>query len=585
MNNITLYDKIINVTLKGTKVTQYSDKAGNILKEEADIAEVTIECGETGIKPTIDLSFGLLPNRSVIGVTVIIKNFFIDFDVRAWTEMKIVAGYRDGVTTEFYSQVYASYRETPSPDGDMVFKGIIVGSTASIFNEYEVSIAFNKDVVTLKEFLKAAADASVGLSISWSLGTYIDTTNSGTTSEGKTIYKNEEKNVEDIPISVSKATFKWKGTYAMCLSIQEILSSACKLFNITIECIFFGNKFSIVNTKQLSKEEKVHILEDTYDLSNCTYSSSRVASLVHVKAPWVPSLMPGDIFYLPQRFYSAEQAALPNIISEVDIKAEKDLYRVIKMDVAFNTTTGTNEMIIMGVPVQSNPVEVSNVKTYATTAELFHAKNNNRNLTDVSTKEGENLGNTIYHSLTSNGVDYTVVSGDYLIYIAQKFYSNITYTKGMDDVVNGKKIRATVLYHYGSHTVDGKIENGLYKAVPYQKSPIYSGKDFWPLIAEATFARIEEFKNMTMKVNYQINKQTPDDIEPGWVLRIPSLNSPEQYIGQKDIFKQMYKVYKSLYRKACNTGSSLRQHKDRYGTYTATMANIYIYMGGTDLDG
>lgn len=585
MSNITLYDKIINVTLKGTKVTQYSDDAGNVLREEADIAEVTIECGETGVKPTIDLSFGLLPDRSVLGVTVIIKNFFIDFDVRAWTEMKIVAGYRDGIATEFYSQVYTSYRETPSPDGDMVFKGIIVGSTASVFNEYEVSMSFNKDIVTIKEFLKAAADAAVGLNISWSLGTYIDTTSSGTTDSGKTIYKNEEKKVEDIPISVAKATFKWKGTYAMCLTIQEIISSACKLFNISLECIFFGNRFSIVNTKQLSKEEKVHILEDTYDLSNCTYSSSRVASLVHVRAPWIPTLMPGDIFYLPQRFYSAEQAALPNIISEVDIKAEKDLYRAIKIDVSFNTTTSTNEMIIMGVPVQSNPVEVSNVKTYATTAELFHAKNNNRNLTDESTKEGENLGNTIYHSLTSNGVDYTVVSGDYLIYIAQKFYSNITYTKGMNEVVNGKKISATDLYHYGSHMVNGKIEKDLYISVPYQKSPIYTGKDFWPLIAEATFARIEEFKNMEMKVNYQINKQTPDDIEPGWVLRIPTLNNPEQYIEQKDIFKQMYKVYRKLYDNARKGGSPLSQHTDRYGTYTATMANIYIYMGGTNLDG
>lgn len=582
----TLFDKIINVTLKGVKVTQLRgrhDPEGVSLLDSAEIADVTISCDNTGIKPTIDLSFGLLPDKSVLGVTVTIKNFFVDFDVRAWTEMQIVAGYRDGEQLEFFSQVYASYRETPSPDGDMVFKGIVVGSKASIFQAGLVKLSFKgKDEITIGEFLDEVNRQTNVISIKARLGTYTEVNNN--TGDKNKNNKDSVKRIADIPMEIKGATFQWESTYAMCLSIQEMLSNVARAIGIDIQCMFFGDRFEIVTVGQLTEAEVSEISESTYDLSNCTYSSSRVASMVNVKAPWIPSMTPGSIFYLPQKYYSVENAALPNILAEKDIMAEKDLYRVITMNVSFNTTTNTNEMVLMGVPVSSTPPDTSSLRTYATTAELFHLKHNNEPLIERTVEGGGNLGNTSYEQLTQDGIDYTVVSGDYLIAIAQKFYPDIKYTKAMTDVVNGKQIQATELYHYGDHTVNGEVVSGLYKAKPYLKTPVYRGGDFWPLIAEATFSCINRYKDVNRKINYQVNIDTPDDIEPGWVLRIPRLNDPEQYIGQKDIFKQMFKVYRQLYRTSLSD-PKLRPHKDRYGMYTAAMANIYIYMGGTNVEG
>lgn len=311
-----LYDRVIEVTLE--------PDAGIPLK---------IGKRKGGIKPDITFSVSELPQNKCYQVELNIRNLGLTNDqLRTYTQMKITAGYQGlstlqpGELQTFSCSIFTAYCESPNPDGLTVITGIVVGDIIGVMETKQLTLEIRSSTSwkTVTE--------TIGKALGYNINFYLS-----------------EDFMYELPTK-DKTSFKtsfdngWQAIMWLQLQLFEYGK------NVLHSPVFLTVWHKTISVFALSEALNLTTLTHygIVNLSAITRASFAGPKL-DVIAPWIPSLIPGGIFYMPPTYYQA--SALPNIMPKTTYTNKRDLYYVIVMDVKFGTRTG-NQMHIIAVPVQ-----------------------------------------------------------------------------------------------------------------------------------------------------------------------------------------------------------------------------------------
>ena len=293
-------------------------------KEES----LTIRCPDQGMKPDISFTVNLIPGQNCYKMILKIKNLnLVPQDIRDWTDMQIVAGYRTGSTAMFTCPIFTSYIESPNPDGISVFEGITVGQTDVMLTNHAVSISFYKEQVTIQELVdECVKGISEGL-------------------EQQISVAPERMNTY---ISAPQQTFYAANGLAVLNWLQTTLTQLFKqLWGDSVIIQVLDGKFIMCSVNGPDAKSKI---TDSIVNLDCVSGATFSGTALTVVAPWNPVLKPGDLFYMPPEFITGSK--LPNSLKASDYRNENNLYRALTMSISFGTVDNTNKMSILAVPSQ-----------------------------------------------------------------------------------------------------------------------------------------------------------------------------------------------------------------------------------------
>jgi len=533
MNSTTyyLFDHIINLTLTAGAEEGYVQDGDDVRSVASDPERVIqLTCPTTGMKPDITMNISLIPNNTCYNVTVKVKNLNLDIDVRRWTHMKIQAGYQGvaGRTTSsltFEVPIYRSYIASPNPDGYTVFEGVTTGSVGSIFRRNNIDINFNESTVLVKDLIEKCV-----------LGIGITTIKN---------YLPDSINNTELPTEIKQ--YKADNGYALLSWLQETLMYFGKtMWNKHIHIVVLADAISIFTLEDVTDTS----LQESIINLDAVSSASLAGGLLTVKAPWVPNLLPGGLFYMPPVFL--EGMLFLNSINPQAYQNKQNLYRVLRMDVSFGTCGNINQMQVVALPsqnmtntwdMQNNQLTLDEMTSFLRTADTHDVGNSTIDFGELKTQEAASFWNqTINNSLLST--HYIIQKNDTLEGIAASFYASITgYTKTPSELT--ATAQASIIR-------SNKLSN-----------PSYNGQFMWPLIALATNQQAQANGG---KNEYYMNIENPDAIIPGKWLCIPTITNVDNYRDQKSVFLGMRELYSG-------------QTKGKY-QYADAFWNIYVYLGG-----
>lgn len=314
-----------------------------------------LECGH-GLKPHISLSFKLLPGQLVYHVILKVTNLELPFDVRECASMRIKAGYRSSNLTQSFSMgVFASYIESPGPDDVTTFEGVIVDSLDSFFSTRKVQIELN-NTSTVGELLDALERYLPGPR-TFSQSSL--STKTGVVSSGIKILREIEPEILKLKVSLGNHTGSFNSGYqALSWAIGLIQDAAKNQVTsdgkpVQIFASVFDTRVLVMDTAHKSAESQYTVNVGVPVIDNIKRATF-VGPQLNLIAPWYPPLIPGNIFQMAPNFFNGHQ--LNNNFDVSTWKPEENTYRVITMEVNFDTVTNQNEMIIVALPTDEGGI-------------------------------------------------------------------------------------------------------------------------------------------------------------------------------------------------------------------------------------
>lgn len=385
MNSIgtyTLFDRVIDITFYTERTFQ--DRAPALWEIDGQLTEsdtvttsdglvyskqvhgyipdITIHCNDQGLKPDIQLSFGLVPGRNVTKCEVSITNLQVNLSqIRSWALMKITAGYRGidasyGKTT-LYVNIFSAWNESPNPDGVTKIQGVATGSALGVFfGPKSFYLQYNLDKIRIRDLLQRLLNDPDVIEVP----TFHEDVELTFLNKNITIAddsgKKVSKKIGDIDISLERVRMYAENGYQIIQWLGRELYSWGKQYGIFVYLTVFNDRVRI----NCFTEDEGDPGEDVVEL-NVVDGANFTGKYLTVKAPWAPSLIPGGLFHLPAKYFSLQNTYRELGLSEITDVYKKDgksidrgIYRVITMDVLFDTVGKNNTMSISAVPYSSS---------------------------------------------------------------------------------------------------------------------------------------------------------------------------------------------------------------------------------------
>jgi hypothetical protein len=485
------------------------------------------------LKPDIQLSLNMIQGGIATEFKLVIGNFVPPTDIGDYTTLVIKAGYRTKLETrEFTCAIFSSYVETPNPNGKMVFNGLVGNWFINNLRESARNIIFKKAKVTVAELLYGIVEGKdkngmieapsikgggLNLKLVMDLPTWI---------------KEDEL---DIGGSGTNPLTYWVESGYACLNwLMDRIST-------------YSNQLVLLRQKEGKPDyESYRILmwldDDTLrvgmkgysgikdttkirwvDLNRVTMVSFQGAAL-NVIAPWNPSLVPGDLFHMQSRYF---RGRLTTQSIRAAAKDPNDLYRVITMNVIFDTNGSNNTMKILAVKNAAFIQEEGLVKDKTAVEQIPEElktnilSDDNPDIDIVFGKDTPDAEETkvIKKSWGVNpstfaeteGIIRTIIPGETIASIAEEVYGAIEYTKTAEE---------------------GNIEH---------LNETIHGASFWPLIVAGTqcmyLKGLEGFKNY---------EKHPDLVIEGEKVFIPTMTNPDDMKKHSSILSSMADAWESL---------------------------------------
>lgn len=388
IGNYSLYDRIIDISLyKPPKVT---DGIQDNTEEYECI--LSIKCPENGPKPDISISFQALPGRAVSVVNVQITNLLVDNALlHQCTMMQITAGYNgtgNRTTIQINANVFSAYCESPNPDGVTRIQGIATGNAyGRFFGNRQYYVTF-KGELTVRQVVEGLLHNEAVIMLP----------NFHEDVEVSFLNKQiagQSESVGDMPFNVDLTDMKLhaENGYEVVRWLSRELYRWGRAHQVFIYVGCFNDSVKIAlpipGAEDTGKEPYV-VLKTVSQVSFTT-------KVLTVVAPWTPSLIPGSLFSLNPVFF-----AMPNTYNTLGVddfvKDPTNLYRVITLDVQFDTNGSQNQMKLLAVPYvdNSNPWDTSLMDESSTAS-----------LTKSDTKQGN-----MYADAAHKLVSYAVIGDD-----------------------------------------------------------------------------------------------------------------------------------------------------------------------------
>ena len=533
-----------------------------------------IAAPDAGMKPDISLSISLLPNQNCYGAVVRIKNLNTDaLEIRTWDKMVIEAGYKG--TKVFYTcPIFSSYQESPNPDGVTVFEGVTVGVAEDILTDRQVEIWFNETEMYLEPFIRQVAK---GITENIKVTIAIAPELSG-------------HNYPDAPkIQLPKQKVYAQNGVAVLNWLQSIVSEFVQYVTqgtTSVFVQFIDGELTVLpingpTTTPLSTESIINL--------DMVTSARYNGTALNVIAPWNPRLRPGDLFYMPPQFINGSR--LPNAISPLDYRNERNLYRCLTMNVEFATVEEINKMTVLATPAQwagSLPKALTTDMPADIFSTMLTEQKGHSDIIQVGAVDKSEV------KASSNAeqpakVGAQMIDNNQSILTQWGTWTSITQSEQAGNCVSA--VSYYYMYNYGggpklqlgekgherqANYYEDKSwlkEQGLNKAVyRFQSSGIGAATLWWPLITIGTYWKRYLDNKAHASHNWsKVDPKNPDFIEEGRSLYIPVFPSGSwrdirpQLAAIKDIWKQAYLDYKDLYPSVCRAWRAM-----------------YYYLGGTD---
>ena len=528
----------------------------------------------SGMKPDISLSINLLPNQNCYGAVVRIKNLNTDaLDIRTWDKMVIEAGYKG--TKVFYTcPIFTSYQESPNPDGVTVFEGVTVGVAEDVLTDRQVEIQFNESEMYLEPFIRQVAK---GITENIKVTIAIAPELSG-------------HNYPDAPkIQLPKQKVYAQNGVAVLNWLQTIVSEFIQYVTQGTTSVFVQFVDGELTVLPINGPATTPFSTESIINLDMVSSARYNGTALTVIAPWNPRLRPGDLFYMPPQFIYGSR--LPNAISPLDYRNEKNLYRCLTMSVEFATVAKTNKMTVLAVPAQWAG-ELPKTLTTDMPADIFSTllteQEGHKDIIQVGSIDKSEVR-------ASSNAEQPAKTESQMIDNNQSILSKWgTWTSLTQSDQTGNCISAVAhyyMYKYGSgpklqldekghnrqasyyEDKDWLKEQGLDKAIyRFQTSGIRADILWWPLITIGTYWKRYIDNKAHASHNWtKIDPKNPNLIHAGYSLYVPVFPSGDwrsmrtQLSTIKDIWKQAYLDYKDLYPSECKAWRAM-----------------YYYLGGTD---
>lgn len=443
-----------------------------------------LECGP-GLKPMISISFRMLPGQLVYHVTLKVTNLELPFDIRSCTLMHIKAGYRDSrLVQSFNMGVFTSYIESPGPDDVTVFEGIIVNSLDNFFTTRYVEIRV-KEETTVENLIESFEKYLPGkTSLSYE---NMVTKGSVMIDSGVTIYRELHEEVLKAKVALKDFTKTFSNGYAALNWLVQTIQDATQ--NITVEdkkvqifaavfkdniCIM-DNHFDKDNSK-LFADVNIPIIDN---IKRASFSGP----LLTVIASWYPPLEPGMVFEMEPNFFNGH--SLPNYLEESIWKPKDKYYRVITMEVNYDTVGSQNEMIVTALPTtKEEAIKELEDQIDADVLEEM-AKEATEKVTIIEVGEDNKVYVTerLEEGDVPDSFDYKAVGGSEIYEVARLFYG--PFCENANDID-------------GTY-IDIPPEDKLYKElnkygreVSEHDNRMSSSLLFWSLIYVATYREMQK---------------------------------------------------------------------------------------------
>lgn len=526
-----------------------------------------INCNDSGIKPLIAFSTNLIPGANCYKLTLKLTNMNIGMDIRQVNRVRVTAGYRtQGFTNTFDCPVFSSYIESPNPDGVTVFNCLCVGRTGIFMDTKPVTVKYLGGSITIEHLFAQVcmglgvkgdnrlSDKYNNLSINMSKMDAFSENGQATVEWMRNIIQKRIALAENAPTD-HQDLYKYEQPYIM-VSFTE--NGDLVLYALNRPNKDTLDSSSIINIVSLDA------------VTGATFNGVALT----VKSIWNPHLHPGDVFKMQPNIING--ANLPNSLAPAAYgnTLETDyLYRCITMSIAFSTNGSENEMSIMAVPIKyvenitmgsasSKTLEEFAAVVYANydtsggktitlgTAEDSSSTTNTdeKKQENIITAAQSNLFNMDILSLFPTTTDYTIVEGDSLSKIAERFFA----TSG----------------HEGKKYCPFELVVTKETATAGQGTGIMGKENLWPIIAVLTYRRRLASGNNMSKNPYEHmnNMDNPNRIIPGHVLVIPVIDNIEKLQQIREMFKYAWTRWKDI---------------TNYNSYTIFWKNIYTILGGT----
>lgn len=386
MTNLTLWDKIINVTFfdeapdgtiraammircdKRTKVPGFMQRALHVVSNGVNIGgyqilksnvqlsfgqgganKVDVISMQHGMKPSIRLSMTQLPESVCIQVNLAIDNISLDVDISKYTSMYIEAGYsmRHGMTSTqgFHVAIFSSYIEQPNPNGRTVFTGIVGNWLMRGLQAQPYRVFFSEwrgrrgTPLSIREFITIIC-SYLGIAYRFHGSEEIQKTYD---------IPLEMENIDDGEFWLASNGYQvldWMCNIVHQMSYQIHRDHSTDLaqqeYTSVVGCFFYDNKLDVHVIGKAWTDEIRKIAVDMNRITSATLQGGQM----FVEGPWNPMMQPGRLFYMRPTFFKGRMA--PNVVVP-DLIDQSNLYRAITIDVNFATVTDENRMRIMSV--------------------------------------------------------------------------------------------------------------------------------------------------------------------------------------------------------------------------------------------
>lgn len=543
ITDTTMFDRLVSVTFYHVEATPpvntgpqlpapnkgVGPLAANVIDKVAAVDKeksygVTIDCPTYGVKPTIEVSYKLLPNHICYQVTVKITNFSLrgDINVRELNVMEVQIGYRGQQSQTLKGPIFSSYQESPNPDGITVFEGVVTGeSGVGLLSNKPYELQFNEPEVALIDLCSGIAKA-LGLSLN---STHLPS------AVGQQKIKVGER-LSKARADNGYAVLAWLNNvlHAFCLNYDGQRHNDVDVEN-PLQLFLIWNEDELVIIDATAKHED--LATEQVVILGCVKTVSFSGPVLTLQALFDPAVKPGTLIYVDPIYYTGG-TGLPNIMSANVFNPDQGFYRVITVDVQFSTTGNTNNMSLMAVPLSNNRENIDAKNDYARVDDI------SQNLASIvkvqqelvqikfgeepPTAEEDKPKNFWDQPYAASVREYVVQPGDTLSKIAQ-----VQWGDGKIFYPDNKL----------TQTFDRTLPTGV---------PIYH---LYPLIALATYKQgYSVFKDAPLNP-YYINIDNMDALQVGKKILIPIITTSDfdSWLGNgtmMDIFKSAKDYYVNL---------------------------------------
>ena len=503
----TAFDRIINVTFFRQPDTAYiQSMTGGVVSDaftmeylqKMNLIATTITCPTGGLKPDIYFSVSVLPNHICYRMTLRLTNFMLrgDIDIRSCNAMTVEVGYRGSRLQSFTGPIFSSYQESPNPDGITVFEGVVVGSSGTrLLSQQSINLEFHKDSVMIGELCQTIAD-SLGLKFTSKVPASILI-----------------KTIQLVPMQATAdngyAVLSWLNKILHSYSIND---NGVPEFGLqdtdpqNLLLLWYQNEL-ILTITGVTEEQ---LLSEQVTILDCVKSASYSGVILTVQALYDPRVEPSKLIYMDPVFFKGGQN-MPNIIDAAQYNKSNGFYRIIKMDIEFDTNGSANNMNLMCAPLGYNKTDITGEADKTRVDEISNKlAAASRPTVNISfgipqptlTPDVQTLKSFWSLNFPAAGNDHLVVPNETLLSIAAQYWGSSDKFLVTKDKLSGEGLSYIPAYPEG---------------VPIQY--------FFPIISIATKRKFDSLSNTGAINPYYVDTDSLDALQPGRYVCVPELSS------------------------------------------------------------